>query len=486
MANRQVLPTLDLRSFAERQGVTKTQQTVQAIAGILQTAGQAEQARRESQTLDRIARAVASGATNIEAISAVARQGPEFGRGVPGALQRFAGGFQPSPGGIGRGINQAILGQTLQRALAGPAEPFTLTPGAGRFTGAGVPIAKQPAIPRGPLVTVQTGAIEKGTRGQIEKDVIDLQSTLGELEAIDKDFDADFFTFRGRGKAFFTALAEKAEIPVGKAQVEFLSKKTKFFADAKRVFLKFRKFITGVAGGIEEFKEIAKATIDPESDSPTQFQAKMKSMRDNAVRVSNLLLAIRNSGLDGADKAVFKDALSIVPFSNIPLEVDENITLESLVGQGPQKLPPGGMPEGIGETQPEGPFAQQFGKRADGTQKGNGFLGALQIRGGGIATEYSVGVKLEANNGQETEIPSLVPTLTKQEIDLILNDIIPNQKPVPPKILQKAVDHANKRVREGKSPFAQQGEQPGVLTATNPATGEKIVSTDGGQTWRPQ
>ncbi len=98
---------------------------------------------------------------------------------------------------------------------------------------------------------------------------------------------------------------------------------------------------------------------------------------------------------------------------------------------------------------------QSFGNRPDGTSKGSGFLGVLKLKGGGIATEYSVGVQLESRGGAETDIPTLVPTLTKKEIALMVNDIIPNRKPVPPTILQKAVDHANKRVRAGENVFAR-------------------------------
>lgn len=325
---QQVLPAIDFTGQP-----TNEQRNVQALMGILQTLGRGEQIRREREQLDKISRAIGAGKTDIEAILEVARAEPSFGGGFQGGLQRIGGMFQPSPGGIGRGIQQSVIGSALQQALS-PRQTLTVPAGAGVIDPkTGEKIFEQPAKPRGPLVTVQTGDIERGTKGQIEKDVIDLQSTLGELDVINKDFDKDFFTFRGKGKAFLTAFAEKAEIPVSKAAKEFLGQKTKFFADAKRVFLKFRKFITGVAGGIEEFKEIAKATIDPESDSPTQFQAKMKSMRDNAVRVSNLLIAIRNSGLDDKDKTVFKNALSLIPFDSIPLEVNENITLEALTGQ---------------------------------------------------------------------------------------------------------------------------------------------------------
>ena len=110
---RQVMSPIDLRSQAERQGITKTQQTVQAIAGILQTVGAAEQKRRERQTLDKITRAMAGGATIPEAIMA-AEGKPEFSSGISGALQKFGGMFQPSPGGMGQSIQQAIIGQKIQ------------------------------------------------------------------------------------------------------------------------------------------------------------------------------------------------------------------------------------------------------------------------------------------------------------------------------------------------------------------------------------
>jgi hypothetical protein len=108
---RQVLSPIDLRTWSERQGITRTQQTAQAIANILQTVGAAEQKRRERQTLDRITRAIAGGATLPEAVMSVGQE-PEFGAGITGALQRFGGMFQPSPGGMDKTIQQAIIGQT--------------------------------------------------------------------------------------------------------------------------------------------------------------------------------------------------------------------------------------------------------------------------------------------------------------------------------------------------------------------------------------
>ncbi len=95
---------------------------------------------------------------------------------------------------------------------------------------------------------------------------------------------------------------------------------------------------------------------------------------------------------------------------------------------------------------------RRSGLRIDGTQKGEGFFGPLKLPNGGIATEFSIGVSFD---GKETQIPSLVPTLTEQELNLMLNDIIPNQKEIPSSIIQKAVDHAKLRISEGKSPFKE-------------------------------
>ena len=106
-------------------------------------------------------------------------------------------------------------------------------------------------------------------------------------------------------------------------------------------------------------------------------------------------------------------------------------------------------------------FTQQdFGQRADGTQKGQGFFGELPITfpdgRSGVATEFSIGVEFD---GKETQIPTLVPTLTQEELDLMTNDIIPNGKPIPAAIANKAVEHAKKRITEGRSPFQEEEQQ---------------------------
>lgn len=109
------------------------------------------------------------------------------------------------------------------------------------------------------------------------------------------------------------------------------------------------------------------------------------------------------------------------------------------------------------------PAAPNYGPRADGTMKGNGYFGPLKMPDGRVATEIGVGVNFD---GKEVEVPSLVPTLTRQEVDYLVG----GGKPTP-EIVKKAVDHAVQRMKAGKSPFAQEGEQGALPGAAAPTPG---------------
>jgi len=91
-------------------------------------------------------------------------------------------------------------------------------------------------------------------------------------------------------------------------------------------------------------------------------------------------------------------------------------------------------------------------KPSDEREKGLGYFGELKRPDGMVSTELSVGVNVD---GREMEIPSLVPTLTKEEIDYLLAGNEPTEQ-----IVDKAVEHARERIKQKKSPFAQKGEQP--------------------------
>ena len=107
--------------------------------------------------------------------------------------------------------------------------------------------------------------------------------------------------------------------------------------------------------------------------------------------------------------------------------------------------------ESIIPSSPVRPSNPNYGKRADGTEKGTGWLGELKMKdgSGNIATEVSVGVEI---NGKETQIPTIVPTLSKEELDYILK----GGNPIKNKdILRKAIDHARKQIENNKSPYWQ-------------------------------
>lgn len=114
------------------------------------------------------------------------------------------------------------------------------------------------------------------------------------------------------------------------------------------------------------------------------------------------------------------------------------------------------MPKQDGTIVPVGWTPNELDKRTDGSKKGNGFLGVLPIKypdgSTGVATEYSVGVNMD---GQEVEVPTLVPTLTPEETNLMVTDVIPGRKQVPEPIMRKAIEHARGRIGQGLSPFAE-------------------------------
>lgn len=95
-------------------------------------------------------------------------------------------------------------------------------------------------------------------------------------------------------------------------------------------------------------------------------------------------------------------------------------------------------------------FFREGGPRPDGSPKGTGFLGTLPVRGGGVASEFSIGVPVL---GKEMDVPTLMPTLTKQEVRILLDDVIPNNTRIPDSIAEKAIRHAELRAAQGKGPF---------------------------------
>lgn len=98
----------------------------------------------------------------------------------------------------------------------------------------------------------------------------------------------------------------------------------------------------------------------------------------------------------------------------------------------------------------------QWDKRADGSTKGDGFLGVLKRPDGRVSSEISYGTT--DVTGKEMDIPLLVPTLTPDEVQYLLKADISKPDQIPPGIVSKAVAFARQRVAAGKPVFAQAGE----------------------------
>lgn len=113
-----------------------------------------------------------------------------------------------------------------------------------------------------------------------------------------------------------------------------------------------------------------------------------------------------------------------------------------------------------------GTEALGYGNRPDGSPKGSGFLGELQRPDGGVSTEVSVGVNI---GGKEMDIPLLVPTLSRAEIDQVLS--LPQGQQPPESIVRKAAQFAKQRIAKGRSVFAEEKEQ-------TQAAGPKLVPVD--------
>lgn len=74
----------------------------------------------------------------------------------------------------------------------------------------------------------------------------------------------------------------------------------------------------------------------------------------------------------------------------------------------------------------------------------------LKNSAGQDVTEFSIGVNI---NGREVEIPTVIPGLSKAELKVVLDATAGNGE-LTDEIVNKAVEHAMKRIKEGKSPFA--------------------------------
>ena len=136
-------------------------------------------------------------------------------------------------------------------------------------------------MPRGPAqtnVTVNTGAVEKSTKGMLEKELVDLNKATGDLENVRSAYQDKFSEYAFRGRKWLATTGEKLgisapDVPGIRASKDEITAYTDWYQTAKGAFLTFRKWATGVAGGQQEMNEIKTAFPEPDNLSPTEFRA---------------------------------------------------------------------------------------------------------------------------------------------------------------------------------------------------------------------
>lgn len=93
-----------------------------------------------------------------------------------------------------------------------------------------------------------------------------------------------------------------------------------------------------------------------------------------------------------------------------------------------------------------------YGSRPDGTKKGKGWLGEIDLGNGSVATEYTTQSDAVKVNGKRVDFPTLTPNLTPDEVEA-MKKVIATGGEIPEPIMQKAIQHAKKQIAEGKSVF---------------------------------
>jgi hypothetical protein len=150
-------------------------------------------------------------------------------------------------------------------------------------------------------VTVNVGPqdIETATKTKLEKDIIELENNVAAFDEIEGTLEDSFLRLKGWAKAGLQKQAEIFGIPIN---AEFLGRRSVFQQRAQSAFLKWRKFITGVAGGPQELKEIAKSFPDPSKNSPTEFRAKLNSAREITRRAIRRMKILRARGIESPSR----------------------------------------------------------------------------------------------------------------------------------------------------------------------------------------
>jgi len=121
--------------------------------------------------------------------------------------------------------------------------------------------------------------LQKPVITKLQNDVIKASGQIDTLNQIEQSFKPEFLTWAGRGEKWFRKQVDKIGAASEEQKQEIYAYQD-WYAPAKQSFLAYRKWITGVAGGEKEMKEIAKSYPDPDRNSPTEYMANLRRTKD--------------------------------------------------------------------------------------------------------------------------------------------------------------------------------------------------------------
>jgi hypothetical protein len=142
--------------------------------------------------------------------------------------------------------------------------------------------------------------LTKRTRGALEKSIISGKRNISALNRLSQQFDKDFLTYKGRGKAFVSSLKSKLDIELGEDEKQFLRNRRKFTQNVNQFFNAYRKDITGAAASMLELSSLKKAIFNTDL-SPEEFQAAFDEFKSETIRLQRLNQRLLREGLSGKE-----------------------------------------------------------------------------------------------------------------------------------------------------------------------------------------
>jgi hypothetical protein len=145
-------------------------------------------------------------------------------------------------------------------------------------------------------------------------------------------YQPEFLEFAGKGRSYIENKASKLGMNVS----GFTKKYNKFKAEVDTRTLKWRKFITGVAGGEKEMEKIEKTTINTDYDSPAQFKSKaeqMEVMTDAAIARAEWLLKNWGKDYTKAPERLKRIAAEMYPLNQTKQSSEMDSAAEALIKQ---------------------------------------------------------------------------------------------------------------------------------------------------------